>query len=137
MLNGTRTQAFEGRTVAIRKYGNGDTTELVDLKTGDTIVWDNPPRRPYLAKKLEPVTGSVLLCGLGLGTTLGMLLDKEVNHVTVLEINKEILTYVSKFYQDERVRYILADCMKWVPDRDFDWLVDMHERTYITLYKRG
>lgn len=131
----TRVTPFEGRTVAVRRYTN--SVELVDLKTEETIVWSSPRHKFYLEKHISPITGSVLLFGLGLGTTLGLLLDKEVNHVTVIEINKEILNYVSKFYQDERVRYILADCTKWVPDRDFDWLVDMHERTLITPYKRG
>jgi hypothetical protein len=132
LSKGTRAQPFEGKTVAIRRHGQ--STELVD-QDGETIVWDTPERRPYLAAKLARVSGSVLLFGLGLGTTLGMLLEK-ADHITVVEINKEVLDWVSPFYPEEKIRYVHADATKWKPDRDFDWLVDMTVRTIIKPMER-
>lgn len=118
----SKAEPFEGKTVAIRRYG--ESTELVDLSTNETIVWDNPQRRPYLKKKLEGITGSVLLFGLGLGTTLGMLLE-QADNITVIEINKEILDWVSKFYPEDNIRYIHADCRTWQPDQKYDYILDM------------
>lgn len=69
---------------------------------------------------LRRAHGRVLLTGLGLGLCLQALLRKpEVEHVTVIENNADVLAIVAPYYLaklgDERMSLIHADAFGWQP----------------------
>lgn len=69
---------------------------------------------------LRRAQGRVLLTGLGLGLCLQALLRKpEVEHVTVIEIESDVLAIVAPYYRDRfddtRMSLIHADAFTWQP----------------------
>lgn len=73
--------------------------------------------------------GRVLVTGLGLGMVLQMLLRKpEVEHVTVVEIDPDIIALVGPHYQEmfgERLTIVQGDAWTWTPPEgahyDYAW----------------
>ncbi len=71
--------------------------------------------------------GRVLVCGLGLGCVVrGLLVDDTVEHVTVIERERDVLKLVApSFSGEERVEIIHADALEWAESSqgwwDFAW----------------
>jgi hypothetical protein len=93
---------------------------------GDLVMEDS---RPELRKHLPiwmNAHGSVLITGLGLGCVVrGLLASKKVDHITVVEIDKQILRVVGhEFRSNHRVELIHGDALNFYPGRrkfDFGW----------------
>lgn len=82
------------------------------------VMSDTPAeRRDHFGFVME-ATGRVLISGLGLGMCLGAVLKKpDVSHVTVLEIDQDVIDLVAPHYEDERLRVICADATEWKPTK--------------------
>ena len=70
--------------------------------------------------------GKVLITGLGLGCVVrGLLASKDVDHITVIEIDKSILRVCGhEFAGNKRVKLIQADALKFEPNGhkfDYAW----------------
>lgn len=57
----------------------------------------------------QPLEGSILLCGLGLGLLLNSVLQLPVHTVLVVELEKDIIDLVSPYFKDERITLVHAD----------------------------
>jgi len=82
----------------------------------------------------EPIyraSGKCLINGLGIGLVLKNMLDKkEVKHVTVIEISKEVIDLVGKYYINkykERVSIINANAYEWKPVKGMRYDVVWHD----------
>jgi hypothetical protein len=74
-------------------------------------------------------TGNVLISGLGLGLVLEAILSKpDVKHVTVLEVDADLLNLVGVHFADRsRVTLIHADACTWVPPKGSHWDYAWHD----------
>jgi hypothetical protein len=103
--NDDRAWSYPGRYTGIEidgiMYASDEAKEIVDYL-------------PFLRR----AQGRVLLTGLGLGLCLQALLRKpEIEHVTVIEDNVDVLTIVAPYYLDKfgdaRMSLIHADAFGW------------------------
>jgi len=79
-----------------------------------------------IIESLKDFKGSVLLTGLGLGCAVNVLLDKaEVNDITVLEKEIDVINLVAPSFKNNKVKVIHADAFTWTPPKgkiyDFVW----------------
>lgn len=66
--------------------------------------------------------GSVLITGLGLGMIpLALLRIRSIEHITILELEQDVINLVGPSMTDPRIRVVHADAFAWQPDRGFDW----------------
>jgi hypothetical protein len=91
---------------------------------GETVMEDSLPElRKHLPIWIRAI-GKVLVTGLGLGCVIrGLLAKPDVERVTVIEIDKDVLRVVGhEFASNRRVELILANALRWEPrGRMFDW----------------
>lgn len=67
-------------------------------------------------------TGHVLVSGLGLGMVIkALLLKSDVDSITVVELEADVIALVADHYADTRLRVVHGDAYRWKPDRRFDW----------------
>jgi hypothetical protein len=71
---------------------------------------------------LTKAQGNVLIAGVGLGMILHAMLKKsEIKHITVVEIDTELMNYIKGFFKDERITFINEDIFKFNPKPDDFW----------------
>lgn len=142
------------RTAAIRHYRIGvrqaEATNWSILMHGDDCAWSYPGRYTSIeidglafasdeAKEivdylpfLRAAHGHILLTGLGLGLCLQALLRKEdVEHVTVIERNPDVLAIVAPHYRamfdNARMTFVEADAFTWQPPRGIRFDIGYHD----------
>ena len=82
------------------------------------VMSDTPAERLDHIGFIRKARGRVLISGLGLGMCLGAVLKKpEVTHVTVLEIDQDVIDLVASHYADERLRVVCTDATEWRPPK--------------------
>lgn len=90
---------------------------------GRVCVMSNTPFEIYTHREFfDNAKGSVLINGLGLGMALGHILkytgERRIEHVTVVELSKDVINLVApSFYHDKRVEIINADALTWNPPK--------------------
>src|SRR3990167_3809769 len=119
-IEGTRL-AFDGRPILPGTY-----TRLMHKKRG-LVMSDTPAEIRDCAELFHRAAGRGLINGLGLGVCLrGVLLKPEVLHVTVMEIDKDLIDLIGgDFTQGPRVTVVHQDAFTYKPPRgqrfDFVW----------------
>jgi hypothetical protein len=89
------------------------------LMHGRCLVMSDTPAemRDHYAFVLA-AKGHVLISGLGLGMVLGACLRRpDVETVTVLEIDADLIALVGPHYADSRVKIIRTDALLWNPPK--------------------
>jgi len=111
-----------GRSVPI-----GETyTRLT--RNGYLVMSDTPAEMRDHLFALHRAKGSCLLNGLGIGMLLkNILLKPEVTDVTVVEISQDLIDLVSPYYKDDRVSYICADALEYIPPRGKKYQMVWHD----------
>lgn len=100
--------------------------EYTRLMHGDVLVMsDTPAEIMDHLDVIREAKGRVLLNGLGLGVVLDAILHKpEVQHITVIEISKDVRRLVGQHYlhqnalhlkTNKELQIIVADAMTWRP----------------------
>lgn len=103
------------------------------LMHGDTVVMSDTPaevRDCYgvFIELRKPEVKRVLIHGLGLGMVLQFALSqKHVKHVDVVELSSDVLALVGPSYQDKRVNFINADCLRYQWPKGSRWDVVWHD----------
>lgn len=93
----------------------------LSCRKGGLFMSDTPAEYRDAAWFIHVAEGSVLISGLGLGMVVKAILKKaEVTHITVLELEADVINLVAPSYPDPRLRVIHADCRTWKADRQFD-----------------
>lgn len=109
------------------------------LHIGNVLVMSDTPDEIFdhlLAIRLAQ--GRCLVHGLGIGVVLqGMLMKEEVEHVTVVEINPDVIGLVGPHYVErfgeERLSIIQGDAFTWKPEPGVRYEVVWHDVwNYIT-----
>lgn len=103
---------FRGRGVPVGE-------EFTRLMRGNTLVMSDTPAemRDHMFA-VHKAKGSCLINGLGIGMVLKNILDKpEVTDVTVIEISQDVLDLVATHYDDDRVRFVCADALTYIPPK--------------------
>lgn len=96
---------------------------------GGVVMSDTPDE---MLDHLQPVRrayGRCLITGLGLGMVLGAMLKRaSVEHVTVVEIDRDVISLVAPHYSaDPRVEIVHADAFSWRPPRGTRFNVAWHD----------
>ena len=142
------------RSAAIRRYRIGsrhaEATNWRILLHNEDQAWSYPGRYTgieingflYASDEAKEIVdhlpflscaqGRVLLTGLGLGLCLQALLRKaEIEHVTVVEDNADVLAIVAPHYQEQfgvsRMSLILADAFTWQPPAGTRFDIGYHD----------
>jgi len=108
---------------SVREVRPGQYTRLV-RKGGfnTTVMSDTTAEIEDLLPLAQNAKGEVLIAGLGLGVALDLVMsDKEVKHVTVIEISKEIIDLVGDHFKERygnRLTLINADILEWKAPKD-------------------
>lgn len=93
------------------KLTNGDSSVMSDTPAELNDLWP-------LGRHLR---GQILINGLGLGVALqGALDEPEVEHVTVIELSKDVIALVGQHYitrYGDRLTIIYADALEWTPPK--------------------
>lgn len=99
-----------------------DTLLLISLKSLYVVMSDSIQEMELCSEFIKAAHGDVLSLGFGMGFVLPPLISKpEVNSVTVIEIENEILELIySQLAPIEKTRVILDDAVLWKPDMAFD-----------------
>jgi len=104
---------------SVRQIDIGTYTRLVRTNGifHKTIMSDTTAETSDLLPLACNAKGEVLIAGLGLGVALDLVMqDKEVKHVTVIEISKEIIDLVGDHFKNkygDRLTIINADILEW------------------------
>jgi len=117
-----RIGGFQGGSV--REIKIGTYTRLVRTRKGSneriyskTVMSDTTAETRDLLPLARDAKGEVLIGGLGLGVAIDLVMqDKDVKHVTVIEISQEIIDLVGKHFEDkhgDRLTIINADILEW------------------------
>jgi hypothetical protein len=105
---------------AARSVKPGTYTKLMAKGAFDPIMSDTPAEIRDHFWFVRNASGKVLVTGLGLGVvTNALLLKPDVGHVTVIEVEPDIIKLVGGHYQakfGDRLEIIQADAYKWVPE---------------------
>jgi len=119
--------------ISAMKYGRSVPAGIYKrLMRKNTIVMSNTPDEisdfiPFY----NYAHGTVLINGLGLGTTVKMLLEKDgkrkIDHITVIENSEDVIKLVAPSYQDPRVTIIHADAFTWIPPKGQRWNCVWHD----------
>lgn len=105
-------------------------TRFHELCEDDQGVWmtDLPPEQAQLNKCIEPMTGSVLVGGLGLGLAATVLAERPtITSIKVVEISPDVIALVKPHLIDPRrkVSIVLGDIQSFVEshrrDKRFTW----------------
>lgn len=110
----------------------GTYTRLVKEQAFDPMMSDTPAEMNDHYWAVKDAVGNILVTGLGLGIVANaMLLKPEVNKVTVIEIDQDIINLVENHLKGkfgDRLEIIHADAFTWVPPKprsrgmfDFAW----------------
>jgi spermidine synthase len=82
------------------------------------VMSDTPMEVATNREVVERATGRVLIAGLGLGLILGPIFAKpDVEAVTVVEREPDVIALVGPLVQDPRLEIICADIEVWRPPR--------------------
>jgi spermidine synthase len=142
-VNFTDDTAFGAASIMFNGWPSyhvlGRMTEAkMHLEWGDIVMLDN---RPELVKHLPILmnaAGRVLVSGLGLGCVVrGLLSRKQVEHVDVIEIDRQILDRIGpEFSGNDRVTLHHADALQFpLNGQRWDWawhdLYDEHRALQI------
>jgi 16S rRNA A1518/A1519 N6-dimethyltransferase RsmA/KsgA/DIM1 with predicted DNA glycosylase/AP lyase activity len=98
-------------------------------KKTKTIMSDTPAEIDENLRPISSFSGRVLVTGLGIGMVLqGLLMNKRVKYVTVLEKSRDVIKLVKPHYEKKfgtkRFTIIQADAFKYEPERqqfDYAW----------------
>ena len=95
----------------------GEYTRL--LRGGTIIMSDTPGEKQDHETFVRYAAGKVLIAGLGLGmVTNAVLLKPNVKHVTVVEIDSDVIKLVGPHLPNqERLEVVNADIWEWKPRR--------------------
>lgn len=100
----------------------GTYKRLVHDKRGIVMSDTDAEIADFLSFVLD-ARGHVAVAGLGLGVvTQALLARPEVKHVTVVEIDRDVIKLVKPYLECDRLTVVRADIFKWVPSRKFDWV---------------
>ena len=113
-------------------YSSGPTTNYKPgiykrlCRNGKTIMSNTPDEIRDHIRFISLARGNVLINGLGLGVCLKAILEKdEVESVTVIEKQQDVIDLISPYFDDERLTIIHADSLEWKPPKgayyDFVW----------------
>lgn len=88
---------------------------------GEVVMEDTPfELQTHLGFVLKAY-GRVLVTGLGLGCVVrGLLLNERVEHITVIENSKDVLSLVQPYIPTERTTIIEAEALEW-SSKNKDW----------------
>ena len=103
-----------------REIKEGTYTKLTHKD--ETIMSDTPAEKGDHAQIIWNATGKILLNGLGLGWTVEACLQKkEVTHITVIEIEPDVIELVGSYLlikYKKRLTIIQADALVWKPPKE-------------------
>ena len=103
------------RLIRTRKAPNGHISSK-------TVMSDTTAETRDLLPLAREAKGEVLIAGLGLGVAIDLVMkDKDVKHVTVIEISQEIIDLVGGHFKDkygDKLTIINADILKWKAPKD-------------------
>lgn len=102
---------------------------------GDTVMSNTPMEIRTNRMAYARATGRVLINGLGLGMLVEKMLTKpEVEHITVIEKNPEVIALVGPvFANNDRVTIIEADALEYRPPKGENYQLVWHDIwTFIT-----
>lgn len=72
-------------------------------------------------KFIDNAKGDVIIAGLGIGMIIHNLREKmaegTVKSITVIEVEQDVIDYVSPLFEDMNITYIVADVMEYKPPR--------------------
>lgn len=100
------------------------------MRNGNVIMSDTPDEIADLYEFRRHATGKVLINGLGLGIAAKMALAKpEVWHVTIIEIDQEVIDLVAPTLNEDhnRLQIHCEDAYKWKPGRGERWGTIWHD----------
>jgi hypothetical protein len=106
---------------SIRCVEPGTYTRLIRLPS-TTVMSDTTAETRDLLPLALDAKGEVLIAGLGLGIAIDLVMrDKDVKHVTVIEISQEIIDLVGDHFKNkygDRLTIINADILEWKAPKD-------------------
>ena len=99
------------------------------LMNGRTVVMSNTPMEIDTNRDiLREARGQVLINGLGLGMVLTFILAKpEVEHVTVVEKNADVIALVGPTFANERLTIVHADAFEYQPKKGVRFAAVWHD----------
>ena len=114
----------ESEFTALRSIGRGrgyvpaaTYTKLVHAQRG-IVMSDTPDELRDHLSAYYAARGNVLINGLGLGVIAGAVLNKDgVDHVTVIEIDADVIALVGPHYACNRLTIINADAFTYKPPK--------------------
>lgn len=99
-----------------RGVPEGEYTRLV--RGGTVVMSDTPDEKRDHYEAVRRATGNVLINGLGLGMVLRAALNKPgVNRITVVELDKNVISLVAPHYADARVEIVNANAFDYQPPK--------------------
>lgn len=85
---------------------------------GSVVMSDTDMEKRSNSHVIRNAHGNVLIAGLGLGMIILPLLEKpEVETITVIEKNQDVIKLVYPYLKSEKLRVINADIFEWKPDK--------------------
>jgi hypothetical protein len=118
-------ERFNNHGMGYRGIVAGTYTRLKRDNAYDPMMSDTPAEINDHLPAIEKATGQVLINGLGIGMVLNACLKKpEVDHVTVIEIDPDIIQLVAPHYQQiwgDRLSIIQDDAFKFIPPKDLKY----------------
>ena len=100
------------------------------LMRNNTLVMSNTPDEIRdFSRFLRKAEGHILINGLGMGTLVKALLEKdEVTKITIIEISEDVIKLSAETYlKDSRVEIILADCFEYQPPKGIKYDAVWHD----------
>lgn len=102
-----------------REIKPGNYTKLTC--NGEIIMSDTPAEVKDHSEIIQKAKGEVLINGLGLGVVVQACLNKnEVEHLTVIEISKDVIDLVGLYYlnkYNERLTIIQTNALTYIPPK--------------------
>lgn len=99
----------------------GEFTRLTHRRRG-VVMSDTDAEIDDFLRMIYRAKGRILVAGLGLGLVTQCLLDKpEVEHVTVVEIDADVIALAGSQLQDDRLAIVNADIYEWETKEAFDY----------------
>jgi hypothetical protein len=124
-FHGSRRYVPAGEYTALKRIGDFSGCVLAtDAKTkyaGTIVMSDTPDEISDSFPLYYAAKGNVLINGLGLGCTVKMCMSKpEVTHVTVVEIDPDVITLTGNFWKEkygDRLTIINANAYEYKPPK--------------------
>ena len=104
----------------------GTYTRLRHMHRG-TIMSDTPAEKRDHMGFIWEAKGRVLINGLGLGMCLGAVLLKNVESVTVVEMDADVISLVADHYADPRVTIVHASAFDYQPPKGAHYNAVWHD----------